>query len=326
MKIAPFTPLKEKYHVEIGKPQGLFPALRPMGRKIVFGFSYVERVGRGSNTRVWFSPSLKEDVADRIKTGDMDILTEFHVDWAAVRQFELLQHGSNFQIYPMEICEPEKAFQYMGSMRSGGMRLTVITMGRYENPQEFDELRLLDERLQKTIADFISMIFLEEQSAETSAGFERLAEEGKWNFAEALPHVAQALGASMLFRPARSVRAEKRFFQLLEMLPPQKIRHDVAVGLELPEFSSRHQFFYYAAWEKKYFRFQQALTDVFRSFDGLSMHELDGRAGPATDKVMATMRHMRGYGDHMRPETKNHYAACAAVGKSLVNGGELKVA
>lgn len=294
----------------IGGSRKLFCSPEFAGRKIIFGFSYIQRVGRTASTGVWFPEALREELA-RHET----VLEKLKPDWAAVRQFELLQEASNYDIYPMDVTNFKIAFEYLMKMRAGGYRVTIITLGQYDDRSSSDDLQILDKKLQETIASFVNMIYLEEQSAAMSENNSFLLQEGKWNYEEVLPHVAIAVGAGQLFKPSRSSKATSRFFELLEMLPQRHIKHDVAVGLQLPEANSRKQWIYIAPADKQLSAFQTALSDVFRGFDGISLGKLHGRVD-AGNEVISTMRHMRSYGDHMRQGYEESYGAMASFARS----------
>ena len=183
----------------LSKPRHFFASPEAAGRRIVCGFSYLQRIRKGATTNIWFPSTLHQAVAERLEAGDTSVLDEFHVEWAAIRQFELLQEADNFYIYDLEVTNFKRAYEDIMKMRAGGYRVTVITLGNYVEPTDYDELQILDRRLQDEITRIIHMLFLEEQSAETSAKHADALKTRQWNYAEALPHVAMTLGASGLF-------------------------------------------------------------------------------------------------------------------------------
>lgn len=283
------------------KPSAFFASPEPAGRKIVCGFSYIQRIGKGATTDVWFPKSLHEKVAARVMAGDESVLDEFHVEWAAVRQFELMQEADNFYIYDMKVEHFTRAYEDIMKMRAKGYRITVITMGHYVAPTDYDELRILDARLQDEIMQIIRMLYLEEQSYLESRVYREALGKGEWDFAQALPHVAMTLGAAGLFadktaEKARQQRLSQHFFRILELLPQKHVSHDVAVGLAIPEAKSKQDWIYCAPAEYQYTAFQRVLATVFRPFDHVSLGALHERAGAGAE-VMPVMHHMRGYGD-----------------------------
>ncbi len=327
------------------KPVPIFASPEAAGRRIVCGFSYIQRIGKGAATEVWFPSSLKEKVAARVLAGDASVLDEFHVEWAAVRQFELLQESDNYYIYDLKVEHFTRAYDDIMKMRARGYRITVITMGNYASPAHYDELRILDVKLQDEITQLIHMLYLEEQSlAET---YERKQElwAGAWDYAQALPHVAMTLGAGNLFtrdfisklkqdeeeeggksegkkggsgdsrgakmaRKARQQKLSQSFFRILEKLPQRHIAHDVAVGLTLPESINRKNWVYCAPGEFQYNAFQTALATVFRAADHISLGALHERA-EASSEVMPIMHHMRSYGDRNPVHEDQNRAAAA---------------
>ena len=82
-----------------------------------------------------------------------------------MRQFELLQEAGNYKIYDLDPTRLMRTLNDLTkSMRGGGYRLTVATIGSYVAPEDNDELEILDKRLQERISSFINMLYLEEQS------------------------------------------------------------------------------------------------------------------------------------------------------------------
>ncbi|NTU76887.1 MAG: hypothetical protein HGA90_03610, partial [Alphaproteobacteria bacterium] len=255
------------------------------GRKIVGGFSYLQRVGKAAATDLWFPSDLQEEVAARLAAGDASVLDAFQVEWAAVRQFELLREAGNLAIEDLEVANFKRAFQNLMKMRAGGYRVTVVTLGRYASPGKGDDLRLLDQKLQEEITRLIHMLYLEDQSAVLSAAQADQLRREAWRYAEALPHVERTLVVESLLgkrtgRDASPLR--ERFFHLLEGLPQRHIAHDVAVGLTLPEAAAERNWIYLAKAEHRFSAFQTALANVFRAADCLSLGALQERAGAAS--------------------------------------------
>ena len=315
----------------LSKPRRFFISPAPAGRRIVCGFSFLQRIGKPAMTDVWFPSSLQKSVAERVLAGDESVLDDFRVEWAAVRQFELLQEADNLYIQDLEVTNFNKAYYYLVKMRAGGYRVTVITLGNYVEPSAYDELRILDLRLQDEITRLIHMIYLEEQSVGVTSAHARELKAETWNHADALPHIAMMMGAMNLFvRPQereaedddgassekkkkgggggggvshmfRQKKLTERFLQIVDLLPQQHLSHDVAVGLALPEIVSRRNWVYIPLPEQQYARFQQAMSSVFQKFDHISLSALHERED-ATREIKSVMPTMRGYGDRLTPQ------------------------
>src|ERR1700761_7142354 len=80
----------------------LFLTPPPAGRRITAGFSFLQRIGKSASIDVWFPQMLKEEL-ERLAGESAPIGREhFPAEWAAVRQFELLQEAGNYKIYDMD--------------------------------------------------------------------------------------------------------------------------------------------------------------------------------------------------------------------------------
>jgi hypothetical protein len=328
------------------RPARFFATGEPAGRKIVCGFSYLQRIRKPAAIDLWFPDSIKQAVAERVLAGDTSVLDEFKVEWAAVRQFELLQEADNLSIWDMRVENPNKTFYYLIKMRGGGYRVTVITLGRYAEVGETDELQILDVRLQDEITRLIHMLYLEEQSAEMTGSCAEALRKGTWDYTHELPHVAVTLGSMRMFSRqrvfneegedcgenkesgkkkgggdawgakgfARKVSQEKlsqHFFHILGLLPQRHVVHDVAVGLTLPEASKQKNWVYIAEEGCTYHEFQQAMANAFRAFDHISLDALSERPGKTRDE-MPLMHHMSGYGDRLNADSENYYRGMAS--------------
>ena len=128
--------------------------------------------------------------------------SDFPAQWAAVRQFELLQEAGNISIYDLD---PEHLMRTMrdltSHMHGGGYRVTIATIGSYGAPNMGDELAILDRCLQTRISTLINMLYLEEQSEHLNAALAENLRLEKWDYQNALPHIGVTLGARDLFRP-----------------------------------------------------------------------------------------------------------------------------
>lgn len=240
------------------------------GRRIITGFSHLQRIHKNATTEVWFPENLFTPDKDRI-------------EWAAVRQFDILQEADNFYIYDMNVSDLKYSFENILKMRAGGYRITIITLGQYTERHDLDDLQLLDSKLQEEITRMIHFLYLNELSELSTQQNNADLDANAWCVANNLEHVALSLGTQRLFKPDRETMAERVFFEILDKLSRTNILHDTGIGLQLPESTKDHIQVYIAKGENQLWRFQQAITTVFENLD----------------KSRATMTHMRGYGDHM---------------------------
>src|ERR1700723_2575492 len=89
---------------EISNPstKSFFVSPRPAGRRITAGFSWLQRIGKAASFDVWFPQALRHTLNRLVEEGH-DIGSEhFPAEWAAVRQFELLQEAGNYKIYDLD--------------------------------------------------------------------------------------------------------------------------------------------------------------------------------------------------------------------------------
>ncbi|MDR3448443.1 MAG: hypothetical protein P4M15_01605 [Alphaproteobacteria bacterium] len=318
----------------------LFESPQPAGRKITAGFTYLQRIGKGASYDVWFPPELKQALEIRKQTGLEIGHEQFPAQWAAVRQFELLHESGNHKIYDLDPDNLKRCFQDLSkSMRAGGYRITVATLGSYRETSSGDELEILDRRLQKRIAQMIHMLYLDTQSAEINEAVDKKLAEKKWDYRHELPHVGMVLGAGDLFHPTcaddddeeekeikrrrkggsgetplsrRAHRKARQFFDILDQLPHSQIVHDTAIGLQLPELNGNNEWNYIANPEETLGAFNRLIGDVFGKFNRVSLGKLQGRASPDTDAPTATY-HLRGYGDRMTQSSMAFQRGAAAL-------------
>jgi len=286
--------------------RSFFESPQPAGRKITAGFSYLQRIGKAASFDVWFPYSFGKGCAQ----------------WAAVRQFELLQESGNHKIYDLDPLNLQRSMLDLSrSMRAGGYRITVATLGVYCEGSEGDELKILDATLQEDIENIIHMLYLDEASKEVSSlNAKRLADK-TWDFKEVLPHVGATLGACELFNAKRKkissgdesgskIILARKFFEALERLPNKHIVHDTAIGLQLPELTGRNQWNYIASPEETLAAFNHVLSSLFDKFNGISLSRLNGRSD-ATSEIKASVLHLRGYGDRLNERSENLLKASA---------------
>lgn len=239
----------------------------PQGREIIAGFSFLQRIGKGGQTRAWIPEPFCKD----------------QIEWAAVREFELLQEAGNLAIDDLDVTDLRRSMMAYQRMRAGGYRVTVVTLGRYTEAGDVDDLQILDEKLQEEITRLIHFLYLGDESAARTTSNRCALDTGLWSCAEALPHIAQTLGARALFKPAKQTREDRLFFDLLEKLPARHIVHDVAVGLSLPDASKEKNWIYLAKGEHRPAAFFAAIGACIGDRIGYQL---------------------RGYGDRLTPENK----------------------
>lgn len=281
-----------------------------VGRRILCGFSFWQRIGKAATTSFWAPPESPLAQIKNMGPLARELLATMAPDWAAVRHYEILRDAGNLAIYDMEVDELNRSFTYLMKMRGGGYRLSVITLGDYTRQAGQDAQKTLDTRLRETIAQMINMLYLNEPSRLFTARQTQAIEANRWTLDGALPHVALTLGAADLFRKKKEPlrRAlENRFFDLLASLPRAHLSSDVAVGLTLPELNDQRHWTYIPRKEEQYFLFQKALTDVFESANWLSLDGLQTGLDKGRDE-MAIVRHLQGHGFRLTPEA--HRAQC----------------
>ena len=314
----------------------LFASPQRAGRRITAGFSYLQRIGKAASIDVWFPNELRQWLGKLIEQG-IEIGSEhFPAEWAAIRQFELLQEAGNYKIYDLDCTNLTRTLvDLTRNMRAGGYRVTVATLGGYSNDGAHDDLEILDRRLQSRLSQLIHMLYLEEQSADITAGHAKDLAAGLWDYRTALPHVGVTLGARDLFRPIKPRRKggkksggstggpknfssevrhrlAQKFFDIVSQLPQEHIVHDTAIGLQLPESINENEWIYLAQGEDTLRAFNGLMTDLFSPFDNVSMSGLDGRE--AVHEAKSTVQHLRGYGDRLTPDAGQFYQNLAQMG------------
>lgn len=162
--------------------KSFFVSPPPVGRKITAGFSWMRRISKGTSMDVWFPDDLRDHLARITARGGKIGPHNFPAEWAAVRQFELLQEAGNYKIYDLDADNmPRTLVDLTRSMRAGGYRVTVATIGSYDDDAG-DDLAILDKSLQKRLAHLTHMLYLEEQSAEINTVNARALTEGIGTF------------------------------------------------------------------------------------------------------------------------------------------------
>ena len=290
----------------LSKGMRLFVSPEPAGRKITAGFSLIQRIGKSANVDVWFPESFRQELNAKIAEGLRLSPQDFPAEWAAVRQFELLQEAGNYKIFDLTSEHLTRSLvDVTRNMRGGGYRVTIASIGSYQPPGEADDLEILDRRLQDRISALTHMLYMEEESENINAAMDVKLKQETWDYRTELPHVGVTLGARHLFRPVKLGNkisaADQRhkhamhFFDILSQLPQRHIVHDTAVGLQLPDSINEHEWIYCAQGEDTLQAFNSLLKDLFTPFD----------------KGKASVQHMQGYGDRLNVGADQHYSSLA---------------
>ncbi len=299
------------------KARNFFAAPQEENRRILYVVSFLQRISKSAGSNVWISPRA----LSKTERGEIPA-----VEWAAVRQFELLQEADNLAIWELDVVDLGKAFKDLMRMRAGGYRVTTITFGDYCGEESggggiYDELRIMDALLQEEISRLVHMMYLEQQSEAQSASKRKNIQEGTWTYSDALPHVAMTLNAERIFSAGR-VSAKSalaaRLLDLAERLPQGRLLHDVAVGLKLPDAGNVRNWVYIANPENRHLQMMTALNNVFGHFGCVSLDALNERCAAGKYDGPSAMTQLRGYGDMTRPENLPHYRAMARYGTEPV--------
>ena len=317
-----------------------FDSPAPAGRIITAGFTYLQRISKAASYDVWFPDALQRKLDARIAAGHPIGAEQFPAQWAAIRQFELLHESGNHKIYDLDPTNMKRTVLDLSkSMRAGGYRVVVATLGCYAETSTGDELEILDRRLQEHIAQMIHMLYLDAQSDEANTKSDTKLAAAQWDYREQLPHVGMVLGAQNLFQrlddketeeesqktrdkkggsDARSFairknRQARRFFDILSQLPQNHILHDTAIGLQLPELNGVNQWNYIASPDETLDAFNRVLNDVFDKFNHISLSRLNGHAD-AKAEIKPSTFHLRGYGDHLNDRTNFYRRASLSLG------------
>jgi hypothetical protein len=238
----------------------------------------------------------------------------------AVRQFELLHESGNHKIYdlsPSIDVLQRSMLDLSRSMRAGGYRIVVVTIGTYENETAKDELAIMDKALQEEISHMIHMLYMQEESEQESLKNKKRIESKKWEWKSDLPHVALVLGAEEMMNwnfmndmKRANNKLGQQFFEIISKLPHNHIVHDTAIGLQLPDLNGENQWNYIADPEETLLSFNLALNNLFDKFNHISLSSLHERADAASE-IKSSFLHMRGYGDRINSGSENMYRIMA---------------
>jgi len=231
---APFTAaatFQNKIEFSLNKP--VFFSAPPAGRRITAGFTWLQRIGKSASLDVWFPDCLHEAVEKVLAQGKKPGPDVFTAEWAAIRQFELLQEAGNLNIIDLDPTNLLRTVRDINRfMHGGGYRVTIATIGSYAQADAQDELAILDQNLQDRIAQLINMLYLEEQSEKINAALAESLQAERWNYQTALPHVGVTLGARDLFRPPPATPSIATIKDEIGLIPsiPHRVIVDQAVN------------------------------------------------------------------------------------------------
>jgi len=296
------NPLKQAFQQVFGaSPARFFNSPAASGRQIICNFCYVQRIGKRGVIDVWFPSDIHKKIAERLTANDPTILTEFGVEWAAIREFSLIKEAE-FE----EDFDPERIKKAMrDSIKwrgQDGYRVTVVMLGNYTHLDTYDELRIHDERMQEEITKLIHILYLDKESELISEQTNNAIQSDQWNSADALPHIITTL-TSMGMTGRGSARSKKcsgavtQILKLIEQLPKSHIVHDVAVGLTIPDHDSKHRREKKVDGYEKFGAFRQLIANIMEPLGHTSMSDLHGVGDKSTPKYSSTNLKMRGFRD-----------------------------
>ncbi|MEQ1653828.1 MAG: hypothetical protein ABL897_15200, partial [Hyphomicrobium sp.] len=98
------------------------PSPESADRVITCGFSQLQRIGGGAQINMWLpktrnTPSITPNVP---------------LQWAAIRQVEILFEGSHLELFDMDMDEFKRSLRFFNACRAGGQRLAVVIGGIYK--------------------------------------------------------------------------------------------------------------------------------------------------------------------------------------------------
>jgi len=260
------------------------------GRVITFGYSQIQKVAGGATINLW----RPRDLPEQYRKADK-------LEWAAIRQVEILQEGSHIELWDLNAHELWESFKYFRVGRARGCRLAIVVAGVYKKPVNEDHLSSFDKELRERLQNMAGMLWLDELGKLYTQELKEHLEKSSWNVTKSLPHVGTALNAIQVFRrdnPKFSGQLSQsrdaiNFFTQLEGLSMEEgPKHDVMVGLKLPQHQADNDIDWGPTAEFSRMPFNSALKSIFNTF-GLDCGQI---------------HHLRGYGDHMNSKKENFYA------------------
>jgi len=263
-------------HFNLQNSSRMFFCAPTKNRTITASFSYLQRIGKGATTNIWLPKKSNHFLAE-------------DACWAAIRHFDLLKEGDNLVIDELDIMDMKKSHEVLMSMRAGGYRITIITLGKYDDYIKEDQLAILDQKIRAEIANLINFLYLDELSKKETMMIEKSLQKQTWKYSDSLPHIARAISEKHIFKPEKENIKEKIFFEILESLSKKHIIHETAVGLVLPDATKEKNWIYIADEENRFSCFHNTINTVLRN----------------VSEDMPVMKHMRSYGDHMKSSYNN---------------------
>jgi hypothetical protein len=254
-------------------------------RRILCGFTYVERVGKTKAHKKLWAGETDDRTLDAsavygfaLRNGASLVLDPGAVDYVSVREAQLCLREDNLLLYDMDASKPMQAWRDMRTMRSAGFRLVVVTMGHYRRSGE-DEERRLDHGL-KTQLEQIAHL-LPRPSARITEAQTWAIQRRLWQLDAILPPLLRADSDERAFlETVRSLSDAPPLFA--GEAPP--LSHRVELGLALPDHRARLSWLYVVKPENALAQFHAALAANLA----------------ALDLACPTVHHMKG-GQWVRP-------------------------
>jgi hypothetical protein len=264
------------------------------GRRITAGLTVLNRAGKGAFSRVWLPQDILRDV-EKLAQHD------FQAEWVAVREIDIARQYGNVMIYDMDVTNLMKTLRDHSRMTDDGYRMVVVTMGTYEpGATHGDELQIFDQELRDRVQQIVSILWDVERGQVMSDALTRQLWFNGWSDKRLFPDIGLNLAGLDLFyrskswrtpHPAKKLNYEltRKFLDLVGGLQREHFHSDQAMfGIELPEFSDRHQWIYLAPEDEKIWTLNSCISDVFGKFD---MSAKGGIGVQATTMHLPTYRH-----------------------------------
>ncbi len=243
------------------------------GRRITGGLSVLNRAGKGGFSRVWLP---RETVRDSSALAEH----QFKAEWVAVREVDIARQYGNVMIYDMDVTKLHQTIRDHARMSDDGYRLVVVTMGVYEpGAVHGDELEIFDQSLRERVQQIVNIMWDVERGKQLSDDMTRDLWFKGWNEKRVAPDIGLNMAGLDLFyrqkswrtpHPAKKLNYEltRRFLDIVADLRKQHFHSDqVMFGIDIPEFSDRHQWIYLANSDEKIWTFNSFIGDVFGKFD-----------------------------------------------------------
>ena len=242
------------------------------GRTITCGFAYLQRIKFGGQIHMWQSGKNPNPAA-------FD-----HLDWASIRQVEILQESSDQTIESLEVEEGMRSMKEMATMRAGGVRIVLISAGITHPPKDINDQRTFDTLLRGRLRGMDRVMWLDEMSHNAT---EEIKLE-KSALTERLPHLFTTLDAARMFNKQNALPcndATRLLNAVGRICGSENLEHDVMIGLKSPRADTFLGREFGRLSERKYLGFIGALQATYAHFG------------------LETTTQMRGYGDHISPNS-----------------------